>query len=321
VIALVVLAGAVVAGWFALLEYPSDLTELFGVVLLVGLAVGAVRAGGRLANTVLPSYNVAEVSVEGPITRDGGSSGVRSPVGAAAEDIVEEIERADEDRAVEALVLELNTPGGEIVPSEDIRLAAEDFDGPTVAYATDVCASGGYEIASGCDQLWAREGSLVGSIGVIGSRVTAADLADRLGLSYEQFTAGEFKDAGTPLKEMAPDEREYLQGLVDDYYEQFVADVADGRDLDAERIRDTEAKVYLGEEARERGLVDELGTRTAVVEHLEEEFGASVSVREFEPSRPLSERLRSGARAVAFSLGAGVASTFDGGVDGLSFRL
>jgi len=111
-------------------------------------------------------------------------------VGAEADEIVDQIERADEDSGVRALLLKLNTPGGEIVPSEDIRIAAERFDGPTIAYATDVCASGGYDIAAGCDELWAREGSIVGSIGVIGSRVNAADLADRLGLSYERLAAG-----------------------------------------------------------------------------------------------------------------------------------
>jgi len=84
-----------------------------------------------------------------------------------------------------------------VVPSDDIRLAAERFDGPTVAYATDVCASGGYWIASGCDELWAREGSIVGSIGVIGSRVNASALAEKVGLSYERFAAGDYKDAGT----------------------------------------------------------------------------------------------------------------------------
>ena len=319
VIVLAVAAVTAVAGWFVLLRYPASLADLLGVVLVGALVVASVKVAGSIAGSLLPAYNVAEVAVEGPITRDGGGGALsRAPVGASADDIVEQIERADEDRGAEALLVKLNTPGGEIVPSQDIRLAAERFDGPTVAYATDVCASGGYEIAAGCDELWAREGSIVGSIGVIGSRVNVADLADRLGVEYEQFTAGEYKDAGTPLKELDDDEREYLQGIVDDYYDQFVADVAEGRDIDSETVRDTEARIYLGEQALDVGLVDEIGTREAVTDRIEDRIGAEATVEEFTPQRGLAGRLQRGAARTAFALGAGVASAFSDG--DLSFR-
>ncbi|SFS03338.1 protease-4 [Halomicrobium zhouii] len=319
IVALAALLAAIV-GWIVFVVVPQNLAQLLGVLLLIGLVVVAVRVGGNIANSIFPSHNAAEVAVEGPITRDGGGSLTSPPVGAEADEVVDQIERADEDDGVQALLVKLNTPGGEIVPSEDIRIAAERFDGPTIAYATDVCASGGYDIAAGCDELWAREGSIVGSIGVIGSRVNAADLADRLGLSYERLAAGEYKDAGTPLKEFEPDERAYLQGLIDDYYDQFVETVADGRELDEETVRDTEARVYLGDQAAELGLVDELGTREDVEAHVEELIDEPVAVEEFEPSRGIMRRLRGGAQSVAFALGAGVASVFSGDVDGLTFR-
>jgi len=316
----VVVAVVVAAGWAVFVAYPTTLTELLGVVLVVSLALAAARIGSNVAGSAFPGYNVAEVAVEGPISRDSGGGLGSAPVGTSADDVVEQIERADEDRGAEALLVKLNTPGGEIVPSQDVRLAAERFDGPTIAYATDLCASGGYEIASGCDELWAREGSLVGSIGVIGSRVTAADLADRLGIEYEQLTAGEYKDAGTPLKELEDDEREYLQGLIDDYYDQFVAGVAEGRNIDAETVRDTEARIYLGPDAHELGLVDELGTREAVVDRLEERLGAAVTVEEFQPRRGIAGRLQGGAQRVAYAFGAGIAGRFTGGETGLRFR-
>jgi len=222
-------AAAVVAGALVFVVFPASLTDLLGVLLVLVTALVGARIATSVAGSLAPSHNVAEVAVEGPITRDGGGGIASAPTGPGADDIVEQIERADDDRGADALLLKLNTPGGQIVPSEDIRIAAERFDGPTVAYATDVCASGGYDIAAGCEELWAREGSIVGSIGVIGSRVNASDLADRMGLSYEQLTAGEYKDAGTPLKEFEEHEREYLQGLIDDYYDQFVETVAEGR--------------------------------------------------------------------------------------------
>jgi protease-4 len=326
-VVLVGLAVAVALGWVLFVMVPDgNLARLFGVVLAVLAGVLGARAAGRLASSLVADYEVAEVAVEGPITRDGGRPLPTTPSGTPADDIVEQIEEADEDANARALLLRLNTPGGQVVPSDDIRVAAERFDGPTVAYATDVCASGGYWIASACDAIYARDGSIVGSIGVIGSRVNAAELADRLGLEYERLAAGEYKDAGTPLKEMTEDEREYLQNLIDGYYEEFVDAVTDGRELSDEQVRDTEARVYLGEDAEAIDLVDELGTKEAVKDRLAADLGEDeVEVREFEPEKNVMERLRGGSQAVAYSFGAGVASVFAGTdgnrVEGFEFKL
>ena len=313
---------SLLAGWLLFVEYATDLADLLGLLLVFALGAAAVRTGASIAASQFPTYNVAEVAVEGPITRDGGGSNPlpTGPVGATADEIAEQIEAADEDPAADALVVKLNTPGGEVVPSEDIRNAAERFDGPTVAYATDVCASGGYWIASGCDEIWAREPSIVGSIGVIGSRPNVADLADRLGVSYEQFTAGEYKDAGTPLKEIEDDEREYLQGLIDGLYDRFVDRVAEGRELSEGEIRETEARIYLGTDAAEMGLVDERGEREDVTDRLEEQLGEDVTVREFEPQRGPLARVGMGARSVAYAFGAGIASRVTGDDGGLEFQ-
>ncbi|MDG5775354.1 signal peptide peptidase SppA [Haloarculaceae archaeon H-GB2-1] len=312
---------AAIVGWLLFVRVPDDLAELLGVLLVIGTVVVGLRYGGSVATRRFPDYEVAEVAVEGPITRDGASGIVGGAMGASADAVVEQIEQADADENAAGLLVKLNTPGGEIVPSEDIRLAAERFDGPTVAYTTDVCASGGYDIASGCDELWARSGSIVGSIGVIGSRVNATELADKLGLSYEQFTAGEYKDAGLPLKELDEDERAYLQGIVDDYYDDFVSTVAEGRDLDEEDVRSTEARVFLGDRALELGLVDEVGTRLDVEDRLADLLDVEeVRVREFEPERGIAERLRGGAETTAYALGAGIASVLGGTDEGLVFR-
>jgi len=276
---------------------------------VAGRRLIARLTGGRFGDA--EEYNTAKVSVSGPIARDNGRpSPLSGPGGPTADDVVEQIEAADEDEDAEALLVELNTPGGEVLPSDDIRRAVAEFDGPTVAYATDLCASGGYWIASGCDELWARDASLVGSIGVVGSRPNAAGLADKLGISYEQFTAGEYKDAGVPLREIEDDERDYLQGIIDGYYEQFVETVSEGRDMDPEAIRETEARVYLGTDALDLGLVDELGTEGDVEDRLESLLDAEAAIREFTPDRGLAERLGLGAERVAFAAGNGVASVF-----------
>jgi protease-4 len=311
---------ALAIGWVVFVVYPADLVQLLGLLVAIGFALGVARLAGRVAASVLPDYNVAEVAIEGPITRDGGGGLASRSMGADADDLVEQIEAADADRGADALLVKLNTPGGEIVPSQDIRNAVEGFDGPTVAYATDLCASGGYDIASGCDEFWAREGSIVGSIGVIGSRVTAGELADRLGIEYESLTAGEYKDAGVPFEDLEDDERAYLQRIVDDYYDQFVESVVERRDLDTDAVRDTEAKVYLGESAAELDLVDELGTREAVEDRLADRLGESVEIERFEPRRGLSDRIQVGAQRVAFAGAAGIAGTLRGDIDGVAFR-
>ena len=139
--------------------------------------------------------------------------------------------------------------------------------------------------------------------------MNASDLAEKVGLSYERFAAGKYKDAGSPLKEMDDSERAYLQGLIDDYYETFVERVSEGRDLEPEFVRETEARIYLGEQAYEMGLVDHLGTRREIEDELADRLEVdAVAVEEFEPERPLMTRIGGGAQSVAYAFGAGVAS-------------
>ncbi|MFB6191797.1 MAG: signal peptide peptidase SppA [Haloarculaceae archaeon] len=305
---------AAVVGYLLFVLVPEgNLARLLGVLLTVAAVGAGLWVAGRIASRRFPAYNAAEVAVEGPITRDGGRPVPTGPTTPGADEIVEQMERADEDPAVDALVVKLNTPGGEVVPSDDIRLAAERFDGPTVAYATDTCASGGYWIATGCDELWAREESIVGSIGVRSPRFTATGLLGKLGVEYQQIAAGEYKEAGTPFAEFTDDDREYLQGLVDGFYENFVERVAAARELDADEVRETEARVYLGSDAAEIGLVDAIGTREDVEDRVEERLGEPVSVREFEPQQGLAARLRGGASAVAYAFGAGLAGAVTDG--------
>lgn len=325
VVVLVGTAVALVAGYVGFFVVPEIAdVSVWSVVFVLTLGFAGLFVSQRIASSLVSPYNTAEVKVSGPITREGPRGLVPSP-GFPAERIVDAVERADNDSAVDALVVHLNTPGGQVVPSDDIRRAVEEFEGPTVAYATDTCASGGYWIASACDEVYARDTSLVGSIGVLGSRVNAKEAADKLGLEYERLVAGRYKDAGTPLKETDDEEREYLQNLIDGFYDTFVARVADGRDMDEDDVRDTEARVYLGKEAVEVGLVDEIGTYDDVKDRIEELVDKEPRMREFTPHRTFRGQIGASAGALAYSFGAGVASFFDDkefeGVEGFDFRV
>lgn len=292
---------------------------------LVAAAVGAagVVLSGRVAGTLFPGYNAAEVTVGDVITRDGDTGPLPGAGGGASADaIVEQIERADADSSAEALIVRLNTPGGQVVPSEDIRKAAAEFDGPTVAYAEDLAASGGYWIASGCDEFHARENSIVGSIGVRGSQLGRTALAEKAGLDYRRFVAGEYKDARSPWRELNEQDTEYIQGQLDDFYDAFVTTVAEGRELDEEFIRSTEARVYIGTEAAENGLVDRCGSREAMEDRLANRAGLDgLRIETFEPQQGLADRVGSGARSIAYAAGAGVASALVGDEDDPRIRI
>lgn len=318
-LAVIAIVVAALVGLAVFVRFPDGLAELLGVLLTVGVVLSAVRIASSLADSIVPGYNTAEVTVEGPISRDPGGIGPTSG-GTPADDIVDQIERADEDDAAEALVLKLNTPGGEVGSSDDIRNAAEEFDGPTVAYATDLCASGGMWIASGCDELWARDTSQVGSIGVLGLRPNVSGFLEQRGVRFEKITAGEYKDAGQPVTEFTDEDREYLQGLTDGFYDKFVDRVAEGMNLDPEFVRETEARVYLGEEAVETGLVDALGDRDDVDDRVAELLGEEPATETFEPEQGLRDRIGIGARTVAYSFGAGVADRLSPDQD-VEFRL
>lgn len=321
---LVLLVAALIAAvvtFVVFLVYPSSLQELLGLIVAIVVTVGGIRVGGNVAASLLPDYNVAEVEVAGPIVRERGGMLPSAPTVTPADDIVDQIERADEDGNAEALMLKLNTPGGEVVPSDDIRRAAMDFDGPTIAYTNDRCASGGMWIASGCDELWARDASLVGSIGVRFSQTRFDEFADRHGINYERIVSGEYKDSlGAPFKTLEERERKYLQGLADDWYDEFVERVANGREMEETAIRDTEARVYLGEDAVEMGMVDELGDATDVESHLEAELGKPVSVAAFEPERRLTVRLRGAAAGMAYAFGRGIGGAISGNGSGFELR-
>lgn len=253
-----------------------------------------------------PPPDVQEVRVSGPIARDPEVT--RTAVDAG--DVVARID-ARASRPDVGLLIELDSPGGEIVASENVRRAVAEFDGPTVAYAADQCASGAYLIAAACDHVVAHDSATIGSIGVLGSHVNLNGLADRLGVDYEGFTAGEFKDTGHPLKDLQEREREYVQSIVDAHYDRFVEQVSSDRGLDAAAVRETEARVFVGPDAVEHGLVDETGSKSDARDWLTDELGlrdGTPEVAVYKPPAGIAARLGEGAQRMAFAFGAGVAS-------------
>ncbi|MEK6852858.1 MAG: signal peptide peptidase SppA [Nanoarchaeota archaeon] len=174
------------------------------------------------------------------------------------------MDRALKDGTIKAVVLDIDSPGGGVVASARVAEKVEEVRGskPVVAVIEELGASGAYWIASEADTIIANPFSLTGSIGVTASYLEYGGLLNMFNVSYERLVTGEYKDITTPYRELTPRERQIILEKLGLIHEEFVNVISENRDIpkeDAERIAN--GLFYLGKEARELGLVDELGDR------------------------------------------------------------
>lgn len=211
------------------------------------------------ASCTFAQNKVAVISLSGPIQSEssgfffGGS--VITP-----ESVRTELERARNDDSVKAIVLQVDSPGGSVAASQEIVNQLELVKKPVVVSMSDLAASGGYYISAGADKIVALPGTLTGSIGVISEMPNLKGLFDKLGIDMQVFIAGEHKDMYAGLRELTPEEEVIMQDMTDQLYNQFVQVVAKGRGLSEDKVRAlATGQLYTGIQAKELGLVDELG--------------------------------------------------------------
>src|SRR5450755_4189143 len=178
--------------------------------------------------------------------------------------VVTELKKFGDDDSIKAIILHVNSPGGGVAASEEIyrevKRIRDQKKKRIVASIGTVGASGAYYISSATNKIYADNGRVVGSIGVIAEWVNYGDLMRWAKLKQEVLTVGEFKDTGDPTREMTPTERAYMQGLIDNMYGQFVEAVADGRHAKVEDIRAiANGKVWSGQQALSMKLIDQVG--------------------------------------------------------------
>ena len=179
-----------------------------------------------------------------------------------ADKIIDSIRRFAKADHVRAVVLRVESPGGGVTPSQEIyrELTRLREKKPVIASLGGVAASGGYYIASACSTIVANPGTITGSIGVIMETVNVQGLLEKLGVKGVVIKAGTYKDLGSPLRDMSPEERQILGTLLNDVHRQFIAAVATGRHMDEAKIQPlADGRVYSGEQALRLGLVDQLG--------------------------------------------------------------
>ncbi len=178
-------------------------------------------------------------------------------------DIERQLTQAVDDPTVKAVVLRIDSPGGEVTASDTIHRAvkAAAAKKPVVVYMDSVAASGGYYIACGATRIVAHPTGLTGSIGVIMQSYGYADLMGKVGVEARTFKSGAMKDAGAGMRPMTESEREYFQQLVNQSFERFVGIVSEARGLPVDQLKNgiADGRIFHGEEAKAKGLVDENG--------------------------------------------------------------
>ncbi len=206
-------------------------------------------------------HKVAVIEIKGVISSTL-SDGLFEVEGATPSRIRSQIEKAERDSSVKAIVFEINSPGGTIVASEAISQAIKDAKKPTVAWLGETAASGGYYVASAADFIVADRGSMTGSIGVIFIFPQYDVLLDKLGVRMRVIKAGKYKDIGSPYRNMTPEEEAIVDEWVQSAYEDFILTVAVNRNLSADYVKTVaEGNIYTGKKAVELSLADQVGTR------------------------------------------------------------
>ena len=272
-----------------------------GLFMLMMFAfLGMFKASPDLSGG--PKVGVINISGSISAGTEGGMWPFAEPRGSRG--TMSYLRQAAEDDSIKAVVLRINSPGGsgaaaQAIYSEVQRLSEKK---PVVVSMADVAASGGYWIASGADVIMANPATITGSIGVIFETLTFYDFIEKYGLGSETITSGEYKDTGSPLRPMRPDERVLLEEMLMDIYEQFVSDIAKARGMDEEAVKQlADGRVYTGAQALEVGLVDELGNFYDAVGKAGElgEIKGPPKLKDYGPRSPLSRFFGEMARAAA----------------------
>ena len=239
------------------LGFTLPLCGCLGIGALTMVGLGSLAGqGAPVPRATRPA--VAVIRLEGMIVSSRSATGLQVITPKRVEGL---LDQAEEDPFVRAIVVRIDSPGGDVVASDEIYRMLLDTEKPVVVSMGSVAASGGYYIACGADYIVAHPDSLTGSIGVISQFVNAEGLMKKLGVEVVVIASGPAKDIGSPFREMTEEEQELWRGIIGEVYEDFVAVVAERRGLPVDRVRElADGRVYTGHQALEAGLVDELGT-------------------------------------------------------------
>lgn len=212
----------------------------------------------------------------------GGSSGITP---AQVRDINDKVR----DGNYEAVIYEINSGGGAVVASKEIKRSIENIDVPTVCRFRDIAASGAYLISMGCDKIVADSASITGSVGVTSSYLEFSGAIERFGIEYVNISAGKYKEVGSRYSNVSEQEKEILRDMAEDIQDEFIGIVDSQRNLSESEISEVEtAKVFLGDEAKKLTLVDRLGGRATAVNTAENLTEKDLRLKEIQTQQDFS---------------------------------
>jgi protease-4 len=238
---------------------------------------------GSLRETVVEGERgpkIALIEIEGVLRevakpRPFGLGRQESPVAR----VRAQLDMAAKDRAVKAVVLRIHSPGGTAAASDiiygEIRRFKAKKPVPVVAQLMGIATSGAYYAAMAADSIYAHPTTVTGSIGVIFMGVNVSGLMEKLGLADQTITTGPYKDVGSPLRRMTPEDRVLVQGVLNDLYQRFVEVVAVGRpNLPAARVSAlADGRIYSATQAHDNGLVDGIADLPSTIDEVRRRAG------------------------------------------------
>lgn len=183
--------------------------------------------------------------------------------------VLNQLKRFREDDSIKAIVVRINSPGGAVGPSQEIyrEIRRTSAVKKVVASMGTIATSGGYYIAAGANGIVANPGTITGSIGVIMGFTNYEELLHKIGLTPIVVKSGKYKDIGSPVRKMKPEERKILTDFADKIHKQFIKDVIDGRKMNRKKVESlADGRIFTGQESKELGLVDRLGNLEDAIE-------------------------------------------------------
>ena len=265
-------------------------------VLLIAILSFVISLLGGKNNdddVVQMGSRVAVIRIEGPIMAGEATDSLFSENVARTGTIMAELRAAAKDKSVKAVLLRINSPGGSVTAAEEIgreikRLKA-DTGKPVITSMGDTAASAGYWLAACSDKIYANSSTLTGSIGVYIPYMNTEELYKKIGVSGTKIKSGEYKDILSNERPMTQTERDLLQNMVNEMYEQFVGVVSEGRKMPVDKVKSlADGRVYTGKQAKELGLVDEIGNYYDALDATGALIGSegTPEVKEFKKQKP-----------------------------------
>ena len=267
-------------------------------ILSVFAGVNVERLGG----------NVAIIPLKGVIVGEDSDYLFESVT--SSSDIVELIGKAERNPNIKAIIFEINSPGGSAVASGEIAEAIKKTNKTSVAWIREIGTSGAYWAASATNHIVANRVSITGSIGVIASYLEFPGFLDRYNITYQRLVSGKYKDIGSPFKQMTDEEKSFFQQDLDTIRDYFVAEVAKNRNMNKKDVEKVANGIfYLGGQAKDLGLVDELGGKDEVIRYIESKERITAEVVEYKKEKSIFDLFSKVLSRQSFFVGKGIGSS------------